>query len=109
MIILVLSILAAPLLSCDSASDEAEQPEYQPATVQRGDIIIDITAAGNLALSHTEVLTVDLFYGQSGTTGTKGTIGEVLVEEGDTVEEGQVLASLDKEEWDEQLSALRMR
>ena len=84
MVILVLSIFTVPLLSCNSESDEAEQPEYQPATVQRGDIVIDITAAGNLALSLTEDLAFDLFYGQSGASGTKGTVGEVLVEEGDT-------------------------
>ncbi len=104
--VLVLGMLAAPLLSCDSESDEEELPEYQQATVQRGDITVDITAAGNLALSLTEDLTVELFYGQSGATGTKGTIGEVLVEEGDTVEEGQVLVKLDKDEWDDELSTL---
>jgi len=81
-------------------------PETQIAPVTRGDLSLDITAAGNLALSHTEDLTVDLFYGQSGTTGTKGTIGEVLVEEGDTVTEGQVMVTVDRGEWDDQLSAL---
>ncbi|MFC1962124.1 HlyD family efflux transporter periplasmic adaptor subunit, partial [Chloroflexota bacterium] len=34
---------------------------------------------------------------------------EVLVEEGDTVEEGQVLASLDEEEWEDNLTVLRDR
>ncbi len=104
--VLVLGMLAAPLLSCGSESDEGELPENQQATVQRGDITVEITAAGNLALSRTEDLTVDLFYGQSGTAGTKGTIGEVLVEEGDTVEEGQVLVKLDKDEWEDELSKL---
>jgi len=68
-------------------------------TVQRGDLTIDIIAAGNLALSRTEDLAIDLFY-------QEGTVEEVLVEEGDTVEEGQVLASLDKEEWEDNLSGL---
>ena len=104
--ILVLGTLAVPLLSCGPESDEAELPESQIVTVQRGNLTIDITAAGNLALSHTEDLAIDLFYSQSGATGTKGTIGEVLVEEGDTVEERQVLVTVDKDEWDDELSTL---
>ena len=103
---LVLGGLAAPLSSCSSEPEGAELLENQIATVQRGNITIDITAAGNLALSRTEDLAIELFYGQSGSTGTKGTVGEVLVEEGDSVEEGQVLVTLDKDEWDDQLSTL---
>jgi len=105
-VVLVTGILSTSLLGCGSETDESEQIENEVSTVQRGNITLEITAAGNLALSHTEDLAVDLFYGQSGTTGTKGTIGEVLVEEGDTVEEGQVLVTVDKDEWADQLSAL---
>ena len=96
--VLVLGGLTAPLLSCGSESDEAI-PENQVVTVQRGNLTIDITAAGNLALSHTEDLAIDLFY-------QEGTIEEVLVEEGDIVEEGQVLVKLDTDEWEDELSAL---
>lgn len=106
LVVLVTGIILVSLPGCSSDTDEGEQIENQIATVQRGGISLEITAAGNLALSHTEDLAVDLFYGQSGTTGTKGTIGEVLVEEGDTVEEGQVLVIVDKDEWADQLSAL---
>ena len=96
--VLVLGGLTAPLLSCGSDSDEAI-PENQVITVQRGNLTIDITAAGNLALSHTEDLAIDLFY-------QEGTIEEVLVEEGDIVAEGQVLVKLDTDEWEDELSAL---
>jgi RND family efflux transporter MFP subunit len=106
LIVLGLIGLTVSLTVGDSEQDEALAQESQIATVQRGNLSIEITAAGNLALSRTEDLAVDLFYGQSGATGTKGTIGEVLVEEGDTVEEGQVLVTVDKDEWDDQLSAL---
>ena len=99
LITIIISGLAVPLIGCDSESDEAEMSDDQVVTVQRGDLTIEITAAGNLALSTTEDLTFDLFY-------QEGTVEDVLVEEGDTVAEGQVLASLDKEEWDEELSAL---
>ena len=92
-------LLAVPVLGCTSESESAV-PENQVVTVQRGDLTIDITAAGNLALSRTEDLAFDLFY-------QEGTVEEVLVEEGDTVEEGQALVKLDTEEWEEQLSALK--
>jgi len=86
-------------VGCGSKSDEAEVLENQVVTVQRGDLTIEVTAAGNLALSRTEDLAFDLFY-------QEGTVEEVLVEEGDTVEEGQVLAKLDISEWEEELEAL---
>jgi multidrug efflux pump subunit AcrA (membrane-fusion protein) len=62
--------------------------------VERGDITVDITAAGNLSYSIVEDLAFDI----------AGTVKEVLVEEGDVVEEGQVLATLDEWEWEQQLT-----
>ncbi|GAH08417.1 unnamed protein product, partial [marine sediment metagenome] len=59
--------------------------EEQLVAVQRGDLTIDITAVGNLAFACKEELTFEV----------SGTVGEVLVEVGDSVEEGQVLANLD--------------
>jgi len=95
----ILAVLAVPLSGCDSESSEADTTENQIVTVQRGDLTVDITAAGNLALSRTEDLAIDLFY-------PEGTVEDVLVEEGDTVEEGQVLVKLDTEEWEDELSTL---
>ena len=71
----------------------------ETATVTIGSIVLDITAAGNLALSLTEDLAIDLFF-------QEGTIAEVLVEEGDSVEAGQVLVRLDADEWDDEMSTL---
>ncbi len=108
-IIVVMSLLCIVILSsfgCTSESDAAPVPENQVITVQRGNLTVDITAVGNLALSRTEDLAIDLFYGQSGAAGTKGTVGEVLVEAGDSVKEGQVLVTVDKAEWDNELSTL---
>ena len=106
LIILTLCGISVVSLSCGSKSNPEAVPENQVVTVQRGDLVIDITASGNLELSRTEDLAIELFYGQSGSSGTKGTIGEVLVEEGDTVEAGQVLVKLDTDEWDDELSKL---
>ena len=99
LIILILAGLMVSTFGCGSESSEVEEMETQVVTVQRGDLTVDITAAGNLALSRTEDLAIDLFY-------EEGTVEEVLVEEGDTVKEGQVLAKLDTEEWEDELSTL---
>ncbi|TET67494.1 MAG: HlyD family efflux transporter periplasmic adaptor subunit [Dehalococcoidia bacterium] len=99
LITFILSGLAFPVAGCASESGSESLSQNQIATVQRGNLVIDITAVGNLALSRTEELAFDLFY-------QEGTVEEVLVEEGDTVEKGQVLAKLDTEEWEDELSTL---
>jgi HlyD family secretion protein len=90
-------LLAAPVLGCSSEPESAVL-ENQIVTVQRGDLTIDITAAGNLALSRTEDLAFEI----------AGTVEEVLVEEGDSVEEGQVLVRLDASGWEAGLTALEV-
>ena len=100
LIILILGGLVVPSVSCGSKSDEAEASEIQMVTVQRGNLVIEVTAVGNLALSRTEDLAFDIFYPEA-------TVEEVLVEEGESVEEGQVLAKLDTSEWDEELTELK--
>ena len=94
--VLLLGALAIPWLGCSSEPDEEELAENQVVTVQRGNLTVDITAAGNLALSLTEDLAFEI----------AGTVEEVLVEEGDIVEEGQVLANLDTSEWEDNLESL---
>lgn len=85
LIISILVGLAIPLIGCGSGTEEAELSETSVVTVQRGNLTIDITASGNLALSYTAEPAFEI----------AGYVEEVLVEEGDTVEEGQILASLD--------------
>ena len=96
LVALILVGLAVSQFGCNSASDEAEASENQVVTVQRGDLAIDITAVGNLLFSHEEELAFEV----------AGTVGEVLVEIGDSVEEEQALVKLDISEWEEQIDAL---
>ncbi|MFC2011330.1 efflux RND transporter periplasmic adaptor subunit [Chloroflexota bacterium] len=105
LIILLLGSVSVLSLSCASDSDSAPSSENQAVTVQRGNLTIDITAAGNLALSRTEELAFDLFSPATARE-TVWTVEEVLVETGDLVEKGQVLAKVDTSEWDEGLSTL---
>ncbi|MFC2005164.1 efflux RND transporter periplasmic adaptor subunit [Chloroflexota bacterium] len=96
LIVLILSGITTLSLGCAPRQDSAAT-ENEVITVQRGDLTVAITAVGNLALSQTEDLAfVDM----------AGTVEEVLIKEGDSVTEGQVLAKLDTSEWEEQLSAL---
>ena len=92
----VLCGVTAVLVSSALQSDAVTVPEYQVVTVQRGDLTVDITASGNLALSVMEDLAFEI----------SGTAEEVMVDEGDYVEEGQVLAKLDTSEWDKELTTL---
>jgi len=98
-IILVIIILIGSIISligCGSESSEVKATETLLVTVQRGDLTVDITAAGNLALSRTEDLAFEM----------AGTVEEVLVNEGDSVTEEQELVKLDTSEWDDQLKTL---
>jgi multidrug efflux pump subunit AcrA (membrane-fusion protein) len=61
----------------------AEQSQLVP--VLRGDLTTTVETSGSIIFPEKEVLTF----------GTGGMVGEVLVEPGDTVEKGQVLARLD--------------
>ena len=95
---LILSALAVPVVSCADESDSALASENEIVTVQRGDVVIDITASGNLELSLKEDLAFEIV----------GTVEEVLVEEGDTVNEGQVVAKLDSTSLNQAVEAAEM-
>jgi len=101
LITLVLCSMSIMSLSCASESGSESVPDNQIVTVQRGDLTVDITASGNLALSHKEEIAFDIPGRVEGIT-----VEEILVEEGDSVEEGQLLAKLDTSEWNDALTTL---
>ncbi|MFC1898847.1 HlyD family efflux transporter periplasmic adaptor subunit [Chloroflexota bacterium] len=84
LIVMVVCLLGTLSIGC-SKSDSETTAGNQVATVQRGDLTIEITAVGNLTFSHQE----DLVFKSD------GRVEEVLVEVGDYVEEGQILYELD--------------
>jgi RND family efflux transporter MFP subunit len=88
--IILLSIIslgvAFAALSCSSQSSAAQSSDTQVITAQKGTIKREITPSGNLQMPREAKLT----FGAS-----SGTISQVLVKVGDTVEENQVLARLD--------------
>ncbi len=72
LVFLVLCVASTFSISCGSGSDAIAVTEDRVETVQRGDLTVDITAVGNLALSLTEDLTFEI----------SGTVEGVSVEEG---------------------------
>jgi RND family efflux transporter MFP subunit len=98
-LLITLALCSVSVLSagCFFNSDTESASEQQVVTVQRGNLTVDITASGNLSLSRVENLAFEM----------AGTVEEVLVEEGESVEEGQLLAKLDTSDWDNQLITLR--
>jgi HlyD family secretion protein len=88
-------------LSCASESDSEAASETKVVAVQRGNLVIEIIASGNLALSLKE----DLAFEIPGRV-EEISVAEILVEEGESVKEGQLLAKLDTSEWDDVLTAL---
>lgn len=81
---LLLCIVATSAPACNRGSSETSPSQI--ATAQRGDLRIEVTASGNLIMSMTADLAFDV----------EGTIEKVLVEEGDSITEGQILAELEK-------------
>lgn len=96
-LILVICGVAAIVVSTALRSNSATVPQYQVVTVQRGNLTVDITASGNLALSECEDLPFEM----------AGTVANVAVAVGDSVKQGQVLATLDTSQWDSELLTLK--
>ena len=96
MIASVLCLLIISSLNCGLGSEQTQALEGQVVSVERGDLKMEITATGNLALSQKEDLAFEL----------PGYVEDILVEEGEFVEEGQILAKIDTSDWEDQLTAL---
>lgn len=91
-LLLTVSLLAG----CGARQSQTSEVEYQAMDVVRGDISVEVSATGNLVYADREPLAF----------ATSGTVGEVFVEVGDEVKAGDVLATLDTEEWADYLTGL---
>jgi len=78
--VMLLCLVGVVLAGCVPGEEVQETTE-----VFRGDLVISVEVSGNLEMPYK----VDLSFG------TSGTVEEVMVEEGDRVTKGQVLAKLD--------------
>lgn len=95
--ILLLGAVVIFTVGCGSRNDTTETTnEDSTVAVQRGNLTIDITAVGNLLFSDKEDLSFAL----------SGTVDQVFISEGDTVAQGQILAEIDTEQWQDSLAEL---
>ena len=101
MITSVLCLLVISSLNCAPTT----VPESQVVWVQRGDLKIDITASGHLVLSRKEDLAFEVS-SRLEKANRVLVVKEVLVEEGESVEKGQLLAKLDTSEWEDEVRTL---
>ncbi len=81
----LIALLCTGVLAGCGSKNTSTQPTVQTATVRKGNLTVEITATGNLAMPDS----VNLSFGSS------GKVQAVLVEMGDEVKKGQVLAKLD--------------
>jgi len=95
--ILMISLIPFSLSGCGAAKTSATASNNQVTTVKTGNIKVNITASGNLKLSDKEDLAFEM----------AGTVAQVLVATGDSVQQGELLATLDTTAWNKQLESLQ--
>ncbi len=81
--IISFSLITIGLVGCTSSTTDTV--ERSIATIKRGELVSGVTADGNLVMPHEVRLRF----------GTPGTVKEILVDEGDMVKAGTLLAKLD--------------
>ncbi|MEE8599023.1 MAG: efflux RND transporter periplasmic adaptor subunit [Dehalococcoidales bacterium] len=79
--VLVVGLILVSLSACG----QADENQYQLVEVVPGDLMVTVSGSGNIEVSNEAYLAF----------GVGGTVGELYVEEGDEVIQGQALASLD--------------
>jgi RND family efflux transporter MFP subunit len=82
---LIIALACLLVVGLGACAGQAEEGQSQLVEVSRGDLMITVSADGNLSFVRDRKLTF----------GITGTIAEVNVEEGDWVSQGEVLARLD--------------
>jgi len=80
--VLLLCLALAGAIGCGGDQEEASPQEVE---VVRGDLIVSVSGSGNIVVSNKANLTF----------GSSGKIAKIYVEEGDEVDEGDILAKLD--------------
>jgi HlyD family secretion protein len=86
-------------LSCSSSATTTSATKIATASVKKGNLIVSITGTGNIAYAKTEKLAFEM----------AGYVQDVSVSAGDTVVEGQELATLDTSDWNDQITSLERK
>ena len=95
-VILMLVLLMVTSLSLSCKKNGSTEEEIQTTAVGHGNISLEVSASGNLALSKTEDMAFEV----------EGYVYRVLVEEGDHVSEDDLLAEASESDWEEKRDSL---
>jgi RND family efflux transporter MFP subunit len=96
--LLLCVLLVLPVSGCAGDETGEEAAQTGTYTIARGTLTVDVTASGNLRFSNQEDLAFDM----------AGTVEDVFAEEGDPVAEGDIVATLDTSDWEDQLRSLEI-
>ncbi len=96
--LLFCALLVIAIAGCRTPSDDPDATGASTAAVTRSSLDVEVSASGNLTFSQQEELAFEM----------AGTVGELYVEVGDSVTEGQIVATLDTSGWENQLRSLRI-
>jgi HlyD family secretion protein len=96
-IVLSLALIALTPVLVGCAKSTSTTGTIQTAKVQSGNLVVSTTTTGNLAFTQTENIAFDM----------AGTVEQVMVETGDSVKKGDILATLDASAWNDQLKTLQ--
>jgi multidrug efflux pump subunit AcrA (membrane-fusion protein) len=96
--LLLCALIVFHASGCGQGDEQEETAQAGTYTIARGTLIVDVTASGNLRFSTQEDLAFDM----------AGTVEDVFVEEGDSVAEGDIVATLDTSDWEDQLRSLEI-
>jgi len=83
--VLILCLALTGAIACTPFGGDQEEASPQEVKVVRGDLIVSVSGSGNIVVSNKANLTF----------GSSGKIAKIYVEEGDEVDEGDILAKLD--------------
>jgi len=83
--IVAILLVGLMLVSLSACGGNADENQYQLIEVVPADLMVTVSGSGNIEVSNEAYLAF----------GVGGTVGELYVEEGDEVTQGQALASLD--------------
>jgi HlyD family secretion protein len=102
MITMIIGGIIFLTVSCTGSPSASATPKTQLATVQKGNITIQVTGTGNLALENKQALS----FGQTGqvNNATTSKISQVNVVPGQMVKKGDILVKADPKDWQDQIS-----
>lgn len=94
-VVVIILLLITGYFGYRSLSQGSQQPQYQTAQAEKGTLINNVTASGQITTANNVNITIQ----------ASGVVKEVLVKNGDTVTQGQTIATLTLDQASQQKQA----